>query len=91
VHPIFFKLISLIRIYNDVQLSGMRAVRRIPHHGRSVANPRTRRAANMQYQTPGSTLMVLSPGDRDRDVMDPIAGEIYKNIGYNAGWRSAVL
>jgi len=57
----------------DVQLSGMRAVRRIPHHGRSVGNPRTRRAANMQYQTPGSTLMVLSPGDRDRDAMDPIA------------------
>lgn len=57
----------------DVQLSGMRAVRRIPHHGRSVANPRTRRAANMQYQPPGSTLMVLSPGDRDREAMDPIA------------------
>lgn len=52
----------------------MRAVRRIPHHGRSVANPRTRRAGNMQYQSPGSTLMVLSPGDRDREVMDPIAG-----------------
>ena len=62
---------------NDVQLSGMRAVRRIPHHGRSVANPRTRRASNMQYQTPGSTLMVLSPGDRDRDAMDPIAGKIF--------------
>jgi len=61
----------------DVQLSGMRgAVRRIPHHGRSVANPRTRRAAaNVQYQSsPGSTLMVLSPGERDRDPMDPIAG-----------------
>lgn len=63
-----------LAIYYDVQLSGMRAVRRIPHHGRSVANPRTRRAANMQYQTPGSTLMVLSPGDRDREAMDPIAG-----------------
>jgi len=61
----------------DVQLSGMRgAVRRIPHHGRSVANPRTRRAAaNSQYQSsPGSTLMVLSPSERDRDPMDPIAG-----------------
>jgi len=61
----------------DVQLSGMRgAVRRMPHHGRSVANPRTRRAAaNVQYQSsPGSTLMVLSPGERDRDPMDPIAG-----------------
>jgi len=52
------------------------AVRRMPHHGRSVANPRTRRAAaNVQYQpSPGSTLMLLSPGERDRDPMDPIAG-----------------
>jgi hypothetical protein len=58
----------------DVQLSGMRAVRRIPHHGRTVSNPRTRRAANLQYQSsPSSTLMVLSPGDRDREAMDPIA------------------
>jgi len=69
--------ISLTGIEYDVQLSGMRgAVRRMPHHGRSVANPRTRRAAaNVQYQSsPGSTLMVLSPGERDRDPMDPIAG-----------------
>lgn len=60
----------------DVQLSGMRgAVRRIPHHGRSAANARTRRAAtNVQYQSSaGSTMMVLSPGERDRDPMDPIA------------------
>lgn len=60
----------------DVQLSGMRgAVRRMPHHGRSAANPRTRRAAtNVQYQSSaGSTMMVLSPGERDRDPMDPIA------------------
>jgi len=71
------RYISLTVGDNDVQLSGMRgAVRRIPHHGRSVANPRTRRAAaNVQYQSsPGSTLMVLSPGERDRDPMDPIAG-----------------
>lgn len=70
----------------DMQLSGMRgAVRRMPHHGRSVANPRTRRAAaNVQYQSsPGSTLMVLSPGerDRDRDPMDPIAGHLLISDG----------
>ena len=61
----------------DVQLSGMRgAVRRMPQHGRSAANPRTRRAAtNAQYQSSAaSTMMVLSPGERDRDPMDPIAG-----------------
>jgi len=64
----------------DVQLSGMRgAVRRAAHHGRSAANQRTRRAAtNIQYQSsPGSTLMVLSPGERDRDPMDPIAGNSF--------------
>jgi len=60
---------------SDVQLTSMRAVRRMPHHGRTASNPRTRRAAaNLQYQTsPGSALMVLSPGDRDREAMDPIA------------------
>jgi len=70
-------LYSLTSRDHDVQLSGMRgAVRRMPHHGRSAANPRTRRAAaNVQYQSSaGSTMMVLSPGERDRDPMDPIAG-----------------
>jgi len=74
---VYVGYISLTVDADDVQLSGMRgAVRRIPHHGRSAANPRTRRAAaNVQYQSsPGSTLMVLSPGERDRDPMDPIAG-----------------
>ena len=75
---VYIRYISLTgSCHYDVQLSGMRgAVRRMPHHGRSVANPRTRRAAaNVQYQpSPGSTLMVLSPGERDRDPMDPIAG-----------------
>jgi len=57
------------------------AVRRMPHHGRSTANPRTRRAATnvQQYQSSaaGSTMMVLSPGERDRDPMDPIAGLLF--------------
>jgi len=75
-----YMLRSLTGIDYDVQLSGMRgAVRRMPHHGRSAANPRTRRAAaNVQYQSSaGSTMMVLSPGERDRDPMDPIAGRLY--------------
>lgn len=78
----FYVMLSTVAVslttsyYNDVQLSGMRAVRRMPHHGRAASNPRTRRAANLQYQgSPSSTLMVLSPGDRDREAMDPIAGK----------------
>ena len=77
VHVCGYCYTSLTGSNHDLQLSGMRgAVRRMPHHGRAVANVRTRRAAaNVQYQSsPGSTLMVLSPGDRDRDPMDPIAG-----------------
>lgn len=57
----------------DAQLGSIRAIRRMPHHGRSVTGTRARRG-NMQFQTTGAaTLPVLSPGGRDRELMDPIA------------------
>jgi len=65
---------TVLDLYNDAQLGSIRAIRRMPHHGRSVTGTRARRG-NMQFQTTGAaTLPVLSPGGRDRELMDPIAG-----------------
>ena len=71
------KLISkkyALTILHDVQhLNNIRAVRRIPHHGRSAPTARTRRS--MKFQSSSSSAMTMvSPAVRDRDAMDPIAG-----------------
>ena len=54
-------------------MGGIRHVRRIPHPGRGVGGPRTRRS-NMHFQSSASNaLSGLAPNSRE--TMDPIAGE----------------
>lgn len=50
---------------------GLRHVRRIPHPGRGVGGPRTRRFNVQHFGTGGSNLTGLSPSSREN--MDPIA------------------